>query len=359
MKNYSLILLALTACLQLNSQIAVTSASYPNVGDFPRFSNSNDFAIDYTFTGPNSTWDYSNLQASSQKIIEYFGPSDLTGIASVLYGSFAPTKYKTTTFYESNDIPFAQISQFLPVSIDKLYLYNRKTTDSLTNIGLSLIMQGLNVPFRSDTVDKEYDYPLNFGNAYTSRSYTNMDLNPIQDAIWRRYRQRSSEVDGWGSITTPYGTFNALRIHHVITEQDSIYYDFGNGGTWISIPVPVAHEYVWLSDTERFPLLTIRTSELAGQEQATNVQYRDNYVLGFENLELSQVDVYPNPCTDIVIIESNKEGILNLMSADGKVIESQSLNSYNYFDTSDLSQGVYYIKIESDKGNEIFKVVKN
>src|SRR5690606_27842121 len=89
---------------------------------------------------------------------------------------------------------------------------------------------------------------------------------------------------GWGQITTPYGTFDAIRVQHYITESDSINFE----GNWFGIPVPDSYIYEWLATGEKEPILRIRTSEIGGNEVVTAVEYKDYFqpTLAVEDVQM-------------------------------------------------------------------------
>ena len=96
---------------------------------------------------------------------------------------------------------------------------------------------------------------------------------------WRQRRKRTTQVDGWGEITTPYGTFSALRIHHRIVESDSIRVSVGGFNNWVGIPIPVAHEYEWRAVGEKEPILVIKTNEISGGENVTAIEYGKDIII--------------------------------------------------------------------------------
>src|SRR5690606_32965204 len=116
---------------------------------------------------------------------------------------------------------------------------------------LSASINGTGLPIKSDTIETRYKFLLNFGDVHYSRGYTKLDMNPIYDAVWLQYRQRNTEVDGWGSVTTPYGTFDVLRVKHTITERDSLRFEIFGNQTWIPIPVPQSNIYEWITNGEK------------------------------------------------------------------------------------------------------------
>ena len=207
------------------TQITVTEADFGNAGDTARMSSTTDFTIDFASTGTNFNWDFSSLVAESQTLVQYNGMSGVSILVNLLFGNFAPAAYQADYFVAFDDLPIDQFGQLLPVNISNLYQFSRITSDSVSSIGISLDVDGNQIPFRSDLIEKRYALPLNFGDNYTGIGYTEMDLNPFADIIWRQRRMRTSTVDGWGTIALPMGTFDVLRVKHTIEESDSLYQD--------------------------------------------------------------------------------------------------------------------------------------
>ena len=226
-----LIIIAILFPFIASSQITLNVADFSDGGDTVRMSNSTDLTIDFVTTGPNQNWDYSNLTADSQTLLDYQETSSMSFLAQVIFGTFAASDYQATNYISSTALPLDQIGGFLPVNITDVFQFSKNSADSITSIGMALSIDGNEVPFKSDTIETRYKLPLNYNDSYSSRGYTNLDMNPFYNGIWIQYKQRSSVVDGWGNIVTPYGSFDALRIDHFITETDSLFVDFV-GGFW-------------------------------------------------------------------------------------------------------------------------------
>jgi hypothetical protein len=204
-------------------QITLTDQHFAGPSESYIFSTLTDPTIDYATTGANHVWDFSTMVPQSQRSLITRPSSQISGTSILLFGSFASTPYKATYFNSTTDLPLDQVSAFLPISIDEFNAFTKKTTSAITSIGYELVSSGQGIGFHSDTIETRYALPMTYGNNYESHGYTNMDLNPIYDAKWRQHRHRVSNVDGWGTVKTPFGQFDALRIHHVISELDSIY----------------------------------------------------------------------------------------------------------------------------------------
>ncbi len=354
-----LLLLSLLNTTLLQSQISLTKNDFANGGDTVRMSHSTDFSLDFTTTGPNQVWNFSTLQPSSQTVDNYRPTSQMSTLSSFLFGTFAPTPYKASYFIESANIPIAQITSILPVSITDIFEFSRVTVDSITSIGYSMVVNSTEVPFKSDTIEKRYDFPIDFGNTTSSRGYTNIDMNPVYDAIWRQYRTHTSVVDGWGSITTPYGTFDALRIKHEIHEIDSIY--IGQFSIWLPLPLPVSYQYEWWTNGKKEPILRITTSSAASTENITAVEYRDIYRgLDAGLMELTNdFNVYPNPTTNNLKLNCNQTvERITISDVNGKTIREFNVSpaKEHELNTSNLESGFYFINIftENDKYTKSF-----
>lgn len=345
----------------LTGQITLNQADFATGSDTIRMSQSTDLTLDFLSTGPNSNWDYSSLIPSSQKVKNFRPSSSLSFLSSFIFGTFAPTRYKASYFIESTDLPIAQIGTILGIPISDVFAFSRVTADSVTSIGFSMVADGTEIPFKSDTIEKRYDFPIQFANTTFSRGYTSIDLNPTYDAIFLQHRQHSSTVDGWGSITTPYGTFNALRIKHEITELDSIY--VGAFSFWLPIPVPPSNVYEWWTNGQKEPILRIKTSTILGTETATSIEYRDQdrgLDAGLTELN-SEFSIFPNPVKDQLSVLSEKlmDKVL-ILDITGKEIKNITISPANQMqlNISDLEKGVYYLKVISSNTIGIKSFVK-
>lgn len=342
------------------AQSTLTETHFPIANEDFIMSVAIDPTIDYLSTGANYTWDFSGLTSSSQKTLSTNPMSQAGQLSNFFFGPFAPTAYRADYFASTTDIPLAQLTSQLPITIDDVSLFTNNTSSAINSIGYELVFSGQGVPAKSDTIETRYVLPLNFGDSYQSRGYTRLNLNPIYDAEWKQYRTRSSQVDGWGSITTPFGTFDALRIHHTITELDSIYITVAGNGFWLPLDVPEAHEYEWRSTADKEAILRIRTNVIFGTEAVTGIEYRDNYLALNEFADIA-LTLSPNPSTDVLVIAT--ETPLNqwmIVSANGAVVTSGSFNVQEtpQVDVRLLAAGSYTLIVRSEVGVHSASFVK-
>lgn len=333
------------------AQISVDVNDFADGGDTVRLSITTNPGIDFATTGANTNWNFSDLSAESQELLEYKDVSLAGPLVSFSFGVFADENYQATNYTAATDIPLDAAGQFLPININEVNQFAKHSDTAIGLVGLAISVEGNDIPVPSDTIETKYVFPLNYEDAYSSRGYTYLNLNPIFNLIWIQYRQRSSAVDGWGTITTPYGSFDCLRVKHEIAETDSVLIDFAGTGNpiWIELPVPPSVEYEWIAKNELAPILSIRTTNAGGNETVTQIKYRDIY-LGLDagiNENTLSLKVGPNPVNNTVLINGlNEETPYQLLSLEGKVIQTGTVNHMNAkIDVSELKTGIFLIHI--------------
>jgi hypothetical protein len=348
------LLIVIALCITGTSfgQITLADSDFADGGDTVRISTTTDLAIDYASTGTNYTWDFSGLVAEDQTLREYNSMAGAPAFMTFIFGAFAPVAYQATNYASTDAIPLDLLGPLLPVNISDMSLVSKNTSSAINSIGYSLTIEGTPVPVKSDEIETRYELPVDYGNVYSSTGYTDLDMNPIQDIHWIQHRQRSSNVDGWGSITTPFGTFDALRIRHDITEEDSLY--FGFVGTWIPVPVPPTVVYEWWANGELDPILRITVSDVLGSDVVTGIEYRDLYLgldAGIEEQTIA-IGIYPNPAQEIITLEGVSAGSsYSIVNAEGRMVHSGVVtSSTNDIDIHAFAEGTYHVIIRSEIG---------
>lgn len=351
--------LFLSFLVEISSQITISVADFANSGDTVRISQAAGTGLDFASTGANYTWDFSALSATSQYLKEY----NPIGFASLLvfgtYGPVAPTNYRASYFNPTNDLPLDQLSQFLPVSLSDLNQYTKRMTDSITSLGYSISVNGQGVPFKSDTIETRYKLPLNYNDSHYSRGYTYIDLNPVIDFKIKQYRQRTTNVDGWGTIITPKGTFQALRLRHDIAEIDSVYQTFFGAGQWFGTPPIQRTEYEWFANGEKEWVL--KATETNGT--VNQVEYQEDYLGLDASLIESSLDasIGPNPVHETLFIDSKSPlNLAQIFDDAGRLVLSTSLNNAlnSSLDLNLLHTGTYRIILSGIHGSKEFPLVK-
>lgn len=93
-------------------------------------------------------------------------------------------------------------------------------------------------------------------------------------------------------------------------------------------------------------------TQFANNEQECSAVSVDDY-------QRPVFSMYPNPAKERVTVISNSEGAYRIYSSEGKVvITGEITQGFNNIYLSDYPTGLYYLELESAKGKEIKRVVK-
>ncbi|MEX1191450.1 MAG: T9SS type A sorting domain-containing protein [Brumimicrobium sp.] len=347
--------------ITLLAQPTITSNDFMTANDTARISITSDNSIDFTTTGNNQVWDFSYLQAESQRIEFAHDITQAGFLVNIQFGPNASAEYVSDYYKKFEGLPLDLVEDFLPVNIEDISRVSKIEDDSLTNTGYIITAEGNEVGFKSDTIESLYKFPMNYQDSFTSRSYTHIDFNPMFDGTFIQYRQIESIVDGHGTLITPYDTFNTLRVHHVIEEQDSLYAEMSGTGTWIPIERTM-HSYEWWTNGEKRPVLQIQTEEVNNTETVTDITYRDKY-LGLDaslNNEKIDVSLYPNPAEENVAIMTSKniKSVSVFSNTGQKVMDKQDISAnQTSLSLKEITSGIYFVKTSTVDGTNVSKLV--
>jgi hypothetical protein len=346
----------------ISGQVTLSETDFASPGDTVRISQTDQTIVDYALSGANYSWDFSNLAATSQFVREFssigFSPVQLT------FGILAPQEYQASYFIPENSLPLDQLNGFLPVTLSDPRSYQKSTLDSITKVGFSVKVSGVDVAFKSDTIETKYKFPMNYQQVFTTKGYTLIDLSPAADFKVKQYRYVTSTVDGYGQLTLPFGTFDVLRLKREINEIDSIYQSFFGAPSWFGAPPFQTTEYEWIGQNKKDVLLKIVVNNADGTDQIQSIEFQDIY-LGLDaglNENDFQLSVFPNPTLDKISL--NASSIIKnitLIDTKGMILEKRvNLNSSTTtFDLENYTSGTYFLNVENTLGIKTIRVTKN
>jgi len=322
--------------VKVNGQITITSSSMPGSGDTIRYSSSAPAGIVYAPTGTNYFWDYSTLTMLRQDLYEYKAavstPYAFYFLGLNKYGLKIADSIGVGTF------------QFKDV-----YNFFQKTSTVFKTEGIGFKYNSIPLAGYYSDDDELYQFPLNYLDRDSSNYAFSVSIGTGISYAQRGYR--INEVDGWGSIKTPYDSVACLRLISTSYGIDSINFN----GFGFSFP-NIQRSYKWLSTTEKIPVLEISGQYQNNNFNPTQVRYRDIYrsALGLESTNLGNESVvYPNPSNGMftVYLNENKSGKMNITDLTGKLVyTSNCTTGKNSIDlnTLNLSTGVYMISVLDD-----------
>ncbi len=328
MKKSFLLVLTIHIFLVAKAQITVTSADMPAVGDTVRTSVAfNSESFDFAATGDGFTWDFSGLNPVSQRVDTFYA---VTSTPVVFWPFFLTSADLVNTFNPAAILPG------LPEAL--AYRFLESSNSRYQDLGYGLIFEGTPIPLKYSDADEIYQFPMNYGQSYADDATLELALPDVGYVLIERSRENT--IDGWGTLTTPFGTFETLRYKSEVEEYDSLFIN----GSGQAIQRNYT-EYHWLAQGMKVPLLQVTIDETAGNM----VMYQDSArvinVGLFENQrEATTLKIMPNPVYHQARLQFNAEKAtsaeLIIFDLHGKLVLSQSI---------DVHQGANEVLIETDQ----------
>jgi hypothetical protein len=250
-----------------NAQVTITQNEMPFAGDelFRTQAVLNPL-LNYNATGANFTWNFNNLVAQAQTSRSYQTVGSTNFVYALVYADIFLNSNRANHATDGVDVPFYDV---LP--IENPYTFYFRSGSVYRKVGYGAEVAGIPLPITMAQQDVVYQLPLNFGNTSTSNSSYSIDIPTL--AYYGYSQERNNVVDGWGTINTPAGSFNALRVKTTIAGRDTIQVDQVSLG--FAIERPLVTEYKWLSPGRRVPILQVNTSTVFGVELITEIFFYD------------------------------------------------------------------------------------
>lgn len=262
------------------AQITYPSGSFASAGSSYLISNTTAAlsGIDFVQTGTAYSWDYSILQANTQETITWDDPNNsgykATWCLSNGYVVNCNTQFNAQFNLANQQVEGIQIQGYGLTNVVNHY-DKSATALACKMVGASLTVSGITVPFTFDYTipDTVYNFPIVYNDAYTNHSEFEIDLSTLGFPIqYESQLDRTNTVEGWGSLTTPYGIFtDVLKMKTVEISNDTIITQTD------TIPMQrTVITYKWFDANFGIPVLQVTGDEIAGVWTPASVTYIDN-----------------------------------------------------------------------------------
>lgn len=326
MKNSTLkkmMLAGMCAPLALLAQPTLTATGInPVVGD--QYTTQTAQYVNPGSPGANQTW---NLAMSSS------GATNSTGVApsSTPYASSFPT---ATVAFGTNP-----------------YVYYKTSSSAMQMNG---VVSGAGVVISYSDNEDLLRFPATYNN-----SYTDDWAATFTSASYMYYRTGSTAVttDGWGTLTTPAGTYsNVMRVHFVQTYQDST--------NIMSQPYVISYvndEYMWYLEGNHTPIAAVYNLTISTGSPVTGGFYISTVVSNVEETSaFSSLNVYPTLASDQVNfayqLDEAADVNIAVYDATGKqALSTQNVQSYagenkTTISVAELPAGIYFATLTTAEG---------
>ena len=247
-------------------QITITTSHMPKNGDTIRYSVAPISNLpDLTKTGANHSWDYKSLGITSQDIYEFKASGS--------------TPYLLSFGFTAIGLKIADTIGTGQMQLKNVYNFFKNSSTGYEGVGVGFTYSSLPLPQsgKHSDPDEIYTFPLTYNSSKNTTFKVTVPIILGFVPVGNFFQQgtRSTVVDGWGKISTPYASnVDCIRVKSIINSNDSV--AITTPAVNFGIPT-VRVEYKWLSTSERIPLLEITGTEIAGNFTPTYIRYRDNY----------------------------------------------------------------------------------
>lgn len=362
----TLVILSLFTVTIANAQITINSSDMPNANDsvLVSIAGGGIGSINPMLSDSNYTWDFSFLIPTLQRYEKFDNPltfpSPFNFIFNPINCSYGKDNYQLTSL----PIP--------GITLDAAYDFFKESSSQYKQVGAGYTISGIPLPFLYTSSDIIYRFPLDYLNTDSSDYKFGLPIPSL--AYYGQTGHRVNQVDGWGTLITPYGTFSTLRIYSTVAAVDTIYIDTIGIGS--NIPRPLEYQFKWLATGKKVPVLEIDAVDIAGLMTVTNVQYIDTLQPGVpqvgiveNNFDNTSLSVYPNPSIDYFILEYhlNVSTSITISVKDilGKTV-ANILNENRNRGTGQinvnakelgLTPGIYFVNMQTGNSTKIQKII--
>lgn len=301
------------------------------------------------FNGANTTWNESNLFGNAT----YQNYVPLSATSTIFQLAFLSCDFATPLLNAGNFGGANASSAF------EFYDYaNNSNRLQIKGYGANLTLPGstIPIPFAGvySTPDILYNFPITYGDKDSSTSgfTTPLTIPTIGSITIKRSQKRVNEVDAWGSITIPSGTFDVLRVVSQINRIDSIITPLFSFGTPTN-----PKEYKWLGQTKKAPVLQINGNSMGANFTPTVATFWGTTPASIPQLnDNMNTAVYPNPSNGVINVsfftKETGDVIIYISSIDGRRVahfgmkKNAGLHS-EVLPLSQIPRGTYFLTIKA------------
>lgn len=339
----------------LFAQITIDQSDMPQAGDTIRLSTTLEIGnINYEETGSDFDWDFSELTFLTQRVDTFVSVSQ------------TPVVYQVFFFLSANlASPGQNFDQLPGFQVTDYYNFYKNSNSNFKSVGFGVTLNGIPIPNKFNDADIIYQFPLSAGDIDSSLSTYAMDVPGL--GYYGGWKKRKNYADGWGELTTPYGTFETIRVKSDITQYDSLYIDS------LGFGIPILRnftEYKWLGKDFGLPLCTVTDDGLLPTIVYIDSARSQIATTHEEIIENSNISIHPNPFLKSFTVGYNKvkgsNVVIRIFNLSGKIVFE---NRFKPLYVSGNKQsviigdlnfpgGIYLLNVQIGNKNYLHKLIK-
>lgn len=334
-----------------HAQITITKNDMPAIDSLYPYIRCVPINVNFTATGANYTWDYTNLNTLGNQTLSMVNPAITPLVYQLVFNNPLLPNNNSTHAQEGVELNLPASFGF---TVTDVYNFYKNSNTSFTQVGFCATINGIQTPIPYQLKDMVYQFPLDFGDQDITEFYFEINIPTV--GFWKQKGERTNEVDGWGTLLLPGNqAYEVLRVKTTLHLTDSIRLESAG----FTLPVTrKLYEYKFLAKGNKFPVLQINTQPAfltTGPQIVQSVTYKSpepevNTVSlpDFSNA----VKVFPNPAQhEIGISGIDWQEVRDFVIIDlnGRIIQ-QGLPQAPVWNVSHLPAGVYLMVLRDMHG---------
>ena len=344
MKSLKLLILFLFVISFSNAQITINSNDLISIGDTLIQGEDDNITSFLTGGTGEQTWDFSGMTADSQDTLIFIALAD-----APFASAFPDAELVLEILQDNNGTP------------DTMFMYIDHEPGYLHILGMSAAQYNA---VHSYPYQNIMPFPVTYGDEFYSVYMSLIKYYNGTDSIMhKQYAKDTVNVNAYGDVILPSGTFNSLRFYHNVYRTDSIFIKTGTDWIFVNSNEYPSDYYEWWTND---PTVKMKIAELQTDEQGnvTGGNFMKNVFL--HNTSVKNID---KNFSDIIILNIGNGEIavknipkgykrLCIYDVSGKEIYSESIYSgKDEISVRHLIPGIYIVSVFSEKGKIAKKIV--
>lgn len=357
----SFIMIAGVGLYSTHAQITINSNHVISAGSVVENAQDTTPSVSIGPAGANQTWNFSSLGQDYIDTLNFKNPAPLPG---------------------SSSFPNANIG-LEDTGEDSTWIFLEKNSLGLFIHGQSFYENSnlFTVPFAGTVITFPSTMGTNYGGTWSGiLGAFPLGQDPdgpgphgqVDSLRLTRFSTVNSNIDGWGNVTTPFGTFASLR-QNVIEDHIDTTWQLVNGNWEIisqttinylalfnqnvdAISYDTSRTARWWTDdpSSQFPVVELEY-DAGGNAIRANWQKSSPTVGINENVTVNNFDLYPNPANNQITISTPfKNGAIEILDVTGKLVGNYKVNTEKTIvSVSSLNNGLYFYNIFNMNGEKV------
>lgn len=309
-------------------------------------------------SGKGVKWFYADIQRVGQRVDSFFQVSNTNFVYRSYFDDPFDPDHQADHALKGQGLSGDSIQ--LPLEIEDRFDYFKKANAAYELLGFGVRINGIPTASKFVPKDTVYPHPMQYG--VSDSSYARAIFDDVPGLYYEQERWRQVEVDGIGSLITPYKSYGkVLRVRTVLRIRDSLQSD--SLGIDLATFRPEKVLYEWLAAGEGVPVLRIVTRG----GTVNSVEYRDSLVSSISahstGGEEKSPRIYPNPLVDDlhIVMQPGLWERAEIWSLQGQRLKTRELSPDRAsidIRLEGLSSGVYLLRMEGDDRQLQRKLIK-